>query len=37
MPPLSKIKLMPGYVDTDYIKDRDKILARIKDIILRIK
>ena len=37
MPPLSKIKLMPGYVDTDYIQDRDKILARIKDIILRIK
>ncbi len=35
--PLSKIKLMPGYVDTDYIQDRDKILARIKDIILRIK
>ena len=37
MPPLSKIKLMPGYVDTDFIKDRDKILARIKDIVLRIK
>ena len=37
MPPLSKIKLMPGYVDTDYIQDRDKILARIKDIVLRIK
>jgi len=28
---------MPSYVDTDYIQDRDKILARIKDIILRIK
>jgi len=37
MPPLAKIKLMPGYVDTDYIQDRDKILARIKDIMLRIK
>ena len=37
MPPLSQIKLMPGYVDTDYLKDRDKILARIKDIVLRIK
>lgn len=37
MPPLSAIKLMPGYVDTDYIQDRDKILARIKDIVLRIK
>ena len=32
MPPLSQIKLMPGYVDTEYLKDRDKILARIKDI-----
>jgi hypothetical protein len=29
--------MMPGYVDTDYLKDRDKILARIKDILLRIK
>lgn len=37
MPPLSKIKLMPGYVDTGYLKDRDKILARIKDTVLRIK
>jgi len=37
IPPLSKIPMMPGYVDTDYLKDRDKILARIKDILLRIK
>jgi hypothetical protein len=28
---------MPGYVDTNYVNDRDKILARIKDILLRIK
>lgn len=35
--PLSQITLMPGYEDTAYIKDRDKILARIKDILLRIK
>ena len=37
IPPLSKIPMMPGYVDTDYLKERDKILARIKDILLRIK
>ncbi len=37
LPPLSKIPMMKGYVDTDYVKDRDKILARIKDILLRIK
>ena len=37
MAPLSQIKLMPGYVDTNYLGDRDKILARIKDILLRIK
>lgn len=37
IPPLSKIPMMSGYVDTDYLKDRDKILARIKDILLRIK
>ena len=37
LPPLSKITMMSGYVDTDYLKDRDKILARIKDILLRIK
>jgi iron(III) transport system substrate-binding protein len=37
MAPLSQIKLMPGYVDTHYLGDRDKILARIKDILLRIK
>ena len=37
MPPLTQILLMPGYVDTDYLKDRDKTLARIKDILLRIK
>jgi iron(III) transport system substrate-binding protein len=37
MAPLSQIKLMPGYVDTNYLNDRDKILARIKDILLRIK
>jgi iron(III) transport system substrate-binding protein len=35
--PLSQITLMPGYEDTAYIKDRDKILARIKDVLLRIK
>jgi len=37
LPPLSDIPMMKGYVDTDYVKDRDKILARIKDILLRIK
>ena len=37
IPPLSKIPMMAGYADTDYLKDRDKILARIKDILLRIK
>ncbi|MBM4330886.1 MAG: extracellular solute-binding protein [Deltaproteobacteria bacterium] len=37
MPPLSQIKSMPGFVDTDYLNDREKILARIKDILLRIK
>jgi iron(III) transport system substrate-binding protein len=37
MPPLSKIPMMPGYVDTDYLKERDKTLARIKDILLKIK
>ena len=37
MPPLSQIRLMPGYVDTNYVNDRDQILARIKDILLRIK
>jgi iron(III) transport system substrate-binding protein len=37
IPPLSKIAMMPGYVDTDYLKERDKILARIKDTLLRIK
>ncbi len=37
IPPLSKIPMMSGYVDTNYLKDREKILARIKDILLRIK
>ena len=37
LPPLPKIPMMKGYVDTDYVKDRDKILARIKDLLLRIK
>ncbi|NWF57418.1 MAG: extracellular solute-binding protein [Syntrophaceae bacterium] len=37
MPPLSQIKTMPGFVDTDYLADREKILTRIKDILLRIK
>jgi iron(III) transport system substrate-binding protein len=37
MPPLSKIPMMPGYVDTDYLKERDKTLARIKDILLKIR
>ena len=37
MPPLSQIKMMPGYSETDFLKDRDAILARIKDILLRVK
>jgi len=37
MPPLSQIKSMPGFVDTNYLNEREKILARIKDILLRIK
>ncbi len=37
MPPLSQIKMMPGYTEIEFLKDRDKILERIKDILLKVK
>jgi iron(III) transport system substrate-binding protein len=37
IPPLSQIKMMPGYSETAFLNDRDQILARIKDILLKIK
>jgi hypothetical protein len=29
--------MMPGYSETAFLNDRDQILARIKDILLKIK
>jgi len=37
IPPLSQIKMMPGYSEIAFLNERDKILARVKDILLKIK